>query len=114
MTGQPVVIRVRVWGGLLYAAQRLMDAPGQGVGGGRELPLVLSLFPGDPSQFDPLANLSQDAVGVVVVSGGRRQRALVDLPQVEAASLQGGQHLVHGRAHCIQEEERETNCDWLL
>lgn len=66
-----------------------MDAPGQGVGGGWELSLVLSLCPGDAPQFDPLANLNQDAVGVIVTLG-RRQGPLVDLLQVEAASLQGG------------------------
>lgn len=72
-----------------------MDAPGQWVTGGWELSLVVSLFMGDTPQFDPLTNLCQNAVGVIV-SLGRKQGPLVNLPQLEAASLQGGQHLVHG------------------
>lgn len=82
-----------------------MDASRQRVGGCKELFLVSPVLTRDPSKFDPLADLSQDAVGVVVVSGG--QRALVDLAQMEASSLEGGEHLVHGRALCVQE-------DWLL
>lgn len=109
---QAVVIWVRLWWSLLDAAQRLMDAPGQGVGGDWELSLILPLFSWDTPQFDSLSDLNQDAVGVFITLG-RRQGPLVNLPQVEAASLQRGQHLIHGWAHCIQEEKRKTDCNWL-
>lgn len=77
-----------------------MDAPSQGVGGRGELSLVFSLSAGNTTKFDPLTNLGQDAVWVIVTLG-RRQGTLVDLPQMEAASLQGGEHLVHGGAYCM-------------
>lgn len=103
-SSETIIIRVCLWWSLLDAAQRLMDAPGQWVTRGWELSLVFSLFSGDTPQNDPLTNLSQNAAGVIV-SLGRRQGSLVNLPQVEAASLQGGQHLVHGWAHCMQGQE---------
>ncbi|TNN49987.1 hypothetical protein EYF80_039795 [Liparis tanakae] len=71
--GQPVVVGVRIRRRLLDAAQRLVDAPGQRVGGHRRRSLVLSLFLGDTPQLDALSDLSQDAVGILVARGVRRR-----------------------------------------
>lgn len=111
--GEPVgVVGVGVGRRLLDAAQRLVDAPRQGVGGGPQSSLLLALLPGHPPQFDSLANLNQNAVGVIVALG-RHQAPLVHLPQVEAAPLQGGQHLVHGWAHCRREGGGGRNKGWV-
>lgn len=77
-----------------------MDAAGQGVGRVQEaLGVALLLRPGaDLLQTHALPDLSQDVVAVVVRVGA--QDAQLGLSQVEAAALQRGQHLVHGRARC--------------
>lgn len=71
-----------------------MDAPGQGVGGG-QVGVLLLLFPRDAPQFNPLSDLNQDAVGVVVAFR-RGEGPLLHFSQMKAASFQGGENLIHG------------------
>lgn len=75
-----------------------MDAACQSVSRVREgLGVALLLWPrANLLQPHALPDLRQDVVGVVVGVGG--QHPQLGLPQVEAAPLEGGQHLVHGGA----------------
>lgn len=84
-----------------------MDAAGQSVGRVWEALGVTLLFWSGTYllQPDALPDLRQDVVGVVVWVGG--QDSQLSFPQVETASLERGQYLIHGGARW-----RQTATPW--
>lgn len=72
------VFTVRVWWGFFNAPQCIVNAFGERICGSSKLSLILSVSVWDTPQFDPSANLGQDAVCIIIISLCWRQGSLIN------------------------------------